>query len=116
MCCGSEKLSKIGEDVTETLAVIPRQWKVIQTVCEKFTCRHCEKISQPPALFHPTPRGWRECLRPVARLREREGSGIRCDRVRRRLDACEGQVGREGSERKAPAAGPALNRPSGPWR
>ena len=57
-CCGSEKLSKIGEDVTETLEVVPRQWKVIQTVREKFTCRHCEKISQPPAPFHPTPRGW----------------------------------------------------------
>ena len=57
-CCGSEKLSKIGEDVTETLEVIPRQWKVIQTVREKFTCRRCEKISQPPAPFHPTPRGW----------------------------------------------------------
>ena len=28
-CCGSEKLSKIGEDVTETLEVIPRQWKVV---------------------------------------------------------------------------------------
>jgi transposase len=38
--------------------VIPRQWKVIQTVREKFTCRHCEKITQPPAPFHPTPRGW----------------------------------------------------------
>ena len=38
-CCGSDKLSKIGEDVTETLEVIPRQWKVIQTVREKFTCR-----------------------------------------------------------------------------
>ena len=57
-CCGSEKLSKIGEDITETLEVVPRQWKVIQTVREKFTCRHCEKISQPPAPFHPTPRGW----------------------------------------------------------
>ena len=57
-CCGSEKLSKIGEDITETLEVIPRQWKVIQTVREKFTCRHCENISQPPAPFHPTPRGW----------------------------------------------------------
>jgi transposase len=43
---------------TETLEVIPRQWKVIQTVREKFTCRQCEKISQPPAPFHPTPRGW----------------------------------------------------------
>ena len=57
-CCGSEKLSKIGEDVTETLEVIPRRWKVIQTVREKFTCRDCEKISQPPAPFHATPRGW----------------------------------------------------------
>ena len=57
-CCGSQKLSKIGEDVTETLEVIPRQWKVVQTVREKFTCRDCEKISQPPAPFHPTPRGW----------------------------------------------------------
>ena len=57
-CCGSEKLSKIGEDITETLEVIPRQWKVVQTVREKFTCRHCEKISQPPAPFHVVPRGW----------------------------------------------------------
>ena len=57
-CCGSDRLSKIGEDVTETLEVIPRRWKVVQTVREKFTCRHCEKISQPPAPFHATPRGW----------------------------------------------------------
>ena len=57
-CCGSEKLSKIGEDVTETLEAVPRRWKVVQTVREKFTCRACEKISQPPAPFHPTPRGW----------------------------------------------------------
>ena len=38
--------------------MVPRQWKVIQTVREKFTCRACEKISQPPAPFHPIPRGW----------------------------------------------------------
>jgi transposase len=57
-CCGSDRLSKLGEDVTETLEVIPRQWKVIQTVREKFTCRDCEKISQAPAPFHVTPRGW----------------------------------------------------------
>jgi len=50
-CCGSAKLSKLGEDITETLEVIPRQWKVIQTVREKFTCRECEKITQPPAPF-----------------------------------------------------------------
>jgi transposase len=57
-CCGSARIVKMGCDVTETLEVIPRQWKVIQTVREKFTCRDCEKISQPPAPFHPTPRGW----------------------------------------------------------
>ena len=44
-CCGSQRLSKVGEDVTETLEVIPRQWKVIETVREKFTCRGCEKLS-----------------------------------------------------------------------
>lgn len=57
-CCGSVKLSKLGEDITETLEVVPRQWKVIQTVREKFTCRECEKITQPPAPFHVTPRGF----------------------------------------------------------
>jgi transposase len=57
-CCGSERLVKLGEDVTETLEVIPRQWKVVQTVREKFSCRDCERISQPPAPFHPVPRGW----------------------------------------------------------
>ncbi|NDV89540.1 IS66 family transposase [Aurantimonas aggregata] len=57
-CCGSARLSKLGEDVTETLEVIPRQWKVVQTVREKFSCRECEKITQPPAPFHVTPRGF----------------------------------------------------------
>ena len=57
-CCGSQKLSKLGEDITETLEVVPRQWKVIQTVREKFSCRECEKITQPPAPFHVTPRGF----------------------------------------------------------
>ncbi|MCA1288698.1 IS66 family transposase, partial [Salipiger bermudensis] len=57
-CCGSDRIKKMGEDITETLEVVPRQWKVIQTVREKFTCRDCEKISQPPAPFHPVARGW----------------------------------------------------------
>jgi len=57
-CCGSTKLSKLGEDITETLEVIPRQWKVIQTVRERFSCRQCETITQPPAPFHVTPRGF----------------------------------------------------------
>jgi transposase len=55
-CCGG-KLAKLGESITETLEVIPRRWKVIQTVREKFTCRACETVTQPPAPFHPIARG-----------------------------------------------------------
>src|SRR5258708_7863011 len=55
-CCGGV-LHKLGEDVTETLELIPRQWKVIQHVREKFSCRSCEKITQPPAPAHPLARG-----------------------------------------------------------
>jgi transposase len=58
VCCGSTKLAKLGEDVTETLEVVPRRWKVVQIVREKFTCRDCEKISQAPAPFHVRPRGF----------------------------------------------------------
>ena len=58
LCCGGARLRKLGEDITETLEVVPRSWKVIQHVREKFTCRDCEKITQPPAPFHVTPRGW----------------------------------------------------------
>jgi transposase len=55
-CCGG-KLHKLGEDVTETLELIPRQWKVIQHVREKLSCRSCESITQPPAPSHPIARG-----------------------------------------------------------
>jgi transposase len=57
-CCGGARLSKLGEDITETLEVIPKSWKVIQHVREKFSCRDCEKISQAPASFHVIARGW----------------------------------------------------------
>ena len=51
-CCGGHRLRKLGEDVTRTLETTPRQWKVIETVREKFSCRDCEKITQAPAPFH----------------------------------------------------------------
>jgi transposase len=56
-CCGGGSLRKIGEDVTETLELVPRQWKVIQHVREKLSCRTCEAITQPPAPSHPIARG-----------------------------------------------------------
>src|SRR2546428_1642510 len=58
LCCGGGRLRKLGETVTETLESIPRQWKVVQHVREKLTCRDCEKISQAPAPFHVIARGW----------------------------------------------------------
>ena len=57
-CCGGARLRKLGEDVTQTLETTPRQWKVIETVREKFSCRDCEKITQAPAPFHVVARGW----------------------------------------------------------
>ena len=58
-CCGSTKLSKLGEDNAETLKVVPRHWKAIQNedFRERFSCRQCEAIMQPPKPFHVTPRG-----------------------------------------------------------
>ena len=55
--CGDSRLRKIGDDVTETLELIPRQWKVIRHVREKLVCRACEAITQPPAPSHPIARG-----------------------------------------------------------
>jgi transposase len=55
-CCGG-KLHKLGEDVTETLERRPARWFVIQHVREKFSCRTCETINQPPAPFHAIARG-----------------------------------------------------------
>lgn len=56
-CCGGGNLVKIGEDVNETLEAEPRRYKVVQTVREKFSCRACETITQPPAPNYPINRG-----------------------------------------------------------
>ncbi len=46
-CCGGSRLSRLGEDITETLEVIPKSWKVIQHVREKFTCRIARRSARP---------------------------------------------------------------------
>lgn len=51
-CCGG-RLAKLGETITETLEVVPRQWKVIQTVREKFTCRSCDHPAAGAVPCHP---------------------------------------------------------------
>ena len=55
-CCGGA-LRKLGEDITETLELVPAKWKVIQHVREKLSCRKCEAITQAPAPSHPIARG-----------------------------------------------------------
>jgi transposase len=78
-CCGGARLRKLGEDVTRTLETQPRQWKVIETIREKFTCRDCEKISQAPAPFHAVARGW---AGPSLLAMSRQMRSICPDRVR----------------------------------
>jgi transposase len=56
-CCGSAKLSKLGEDITETLEVIPRRWKVIQT-SERLSFAvnaHSAVSGSPAARARPSP-------------------------------------------------------------
>ena len=55
-CCAG-RLHKLGEDITESLERVPASWFVIQHVREKFSCRSCEAITQPPAPSHPIARG-----------------------------------------------------------
>jgi transposase len=55
--CGGSRLRRLGEDVTETVERMPAQWKVVQNVREKWTCRDCESVTQPPAPSHPIARG-----------------------------------------------------------
>ena len=52
------RLHKLGETVSKTLECEPRRWKIIEHVREKFSCRDCEAITEPPAPSHPIPRGF----------------------------------------------------------
>src|ERR1700678_2671164 len=56
--CGGVRLRKLGEVVSKTLECEPRRWKIVEHVREKFSCRDCEAISEPPAPSHPIPRGF----------------------------------------------------------
>jgi transposase len=56
--CGGARLRKLGEAVSRTLECEPRRWKIIERVREKFACRDCEAITEPPAPSHAIPRGF----------------------------------------------------------
>ena len=55
--CGGVRLRKLGDEVSKTLECDPRRWKIVEHVREKFTCRDCEAITEPPAPSRPIPRG-----------------------------------------------------------
>jgi transposase len=58
-CCGGARLSKLGEDVTETLEAVPRSWKVIQYVLPRLR----DHRPGPRALPCDPPRlGWTQPL------------------------------------------------------
>ena len=55
--CGSDRLRKVGEDVTEVLEYIPGRFEVIRHVRPAYSCRICETMMQAPMPPLPIPRG-----------------------------------------------------------
>ena len=53
MPCGCGEMTKIGEDRTERLHVVPAKLQVIVTVRPKYACRKCEEgVTQALAPAH----------------------------------------------------------------
>ena len=51
--CGCGEMTKIGEDRTERLHIVPAKLQVIVTVRPKYACRKCEEgVTQAPAPTH----------------------------------------------------------------
>lgn len=55
--CGSDRLRKVGEDVTEVLEYIPGRFEVTRHVRPAYSCRTCEAMMQAPMPPLPIPRG-----------------------------------------------------------
>jgi transposase len=55
--CGSDRLRKVGEDVTEVLDYIPGRFEVVRHVRPAYSCRTCEAMMQAPMPSLPIPRG-----------------------------------------------------------
>ena len=56
-CCGGAAAQARRGRHRDAGTMSRARWKVIQHVREKFSCRACETITQPPAPFHPIARG-----------------------------------------------------------
>ncbi|MGY3240029.1 transposase [Bradyrhizobium sp. USDA 4448] len=56
--CGCGAMTKIGEDVSKRLDVIPAQWRVLVTRRPKYICRRCSgPVAQAHAPEHVVPGG-----------------------------------------------------------
>ena len=54
--CGSERLRKVGEDVTEVLEYVPGRFEVVRHVRPAYSCAKCEAMTQAPMPAMPIPR------------------------------------------------------------
>ena len=55
--CGTERMRRVGEDVTEVLTYIPARFEVIRHVRPAYSCSKCEAMTQAPMPPLPIPRG-----------------------------------------------------------
>ena len=54
--CGTERMRKVGEDVSEILTYIPGRFEVIRHVRPAYSCSKCEAMVQAPMPPLPIPR------------------------------------------------------------
>lgn len=55
--CGTERMRRVGEDVTEVLTYIPARFEVIRHVRPAYSCSKCEAMVQAAMPPLPIPRG-----------------------------------------------------------
>lgn len=55
--CGSERMRKVGEDITEILEYAPSRFEVVRHVRPALSCAKCEEMGQAPMPALPVPRG-----------------------------------------------------------
>lgn len=54
--CGSNRMRKVGEDVTELLEYVPGRFQVVCHVRPAYSCAKCEAMAQAPMPAMPIPR------------------------------------------------------------
>jgi transposase len=55
--CGSDRMRKVGEDITEILEYVPSRFEVVRHVRPALSCAKCEAMGQAPMPALPIPRG-----------------------------------------------------------